>query len=272
MPYTEREMVVYLEYAILENFMIDGALLYLSVKCAKARTKWYRLTSAAALGAAEAVVFPLIALPVWAQYLTKFLGGLLLPLLAVSGKKFKPYAIAAAVFFFLTFALGGLLTAAYSFFGLTFAEGEGYRIGQAPVGIVLGAALLFFCIVLVAAKKFYRYRKLAKNLLSCTLTEGGRDFHWQGYADSGNRLTFRGKPVCVASPAAVFALFGRSAKAAGRMTVSTVNGEKDSPVFECESIEIAIGRKRFRKEGVYLTVGEVGKDCQLILSTALMEA
>lgn len=269
---TEREMVVYWEYAFLENFMIDGALLYLALKCAKQKAKWYRLLPAAALGAAEAIVFPLFTLPVWAQYFVKISGGLLLPLIAAQGKKFGPYAIAAAVFFLLTFALGGLLTAIYSFFGVEYTEGGGYLVGQAPAGLVLGAALVFAVAVFLFAKKFYRYKKIRQNLVACTLTAGGKDFNWQGYADSGNCLEFRGKPVCVVSPAAVFALFGRNAKAAGRMTVSTVNGSKNSPVFECEKMQIAAGGKKFTKEGVYLTVGDVGKNYQLVLSAALMEA
>lgn len=265
-------MVVYWEYAFLENFMLDGVLLYLALKCAKCKAKWYRLLPAAALGAVEAIVLPLITLPVWAQYLVKILSGLLLPIIATSGKKFRPYAIVTVVFFLLTFALGGMLTAVYSFFGVAYAEGNGYLIGQAPAGLVLGSALVFAIAVFLFAKKFYRYKKFKQDLVECTLTEGGKDHHWQGLADSGNCLEFRGKPVCVVSPAAIFALFGRHAQAAGRMTVTTVNGAKDCPVFECEKMTIAAGKKTLTKEGVYLTVGDVGKRYQLVLSTALMEA
>ena len=160
----------------------------------------------------------------------------------------------------------------YSFFRLSYAEGGGYLIGQAPAGLVLGGALVFSIAAFVFIKRFYRLKKLRQNLLPCTLTAGGRDFHWQGLIDSGNMLTFRGKPVCVVSAAAIFALFGREIKEEGRMTVSTVNGAKDRPVFACDRMQISAGKRTLYREGVYLTVGEVGKQYQLILSTALMEA
>ncbi len=265
-------MVVYIEYAFLENFMIDGALLFIALKCARERAKWYRLLFAALLGAAEAIVFPLLPLPVWAGYLVKFFFGLLLPIVAVSGKKFTPYLVTAAAFLFFTFALGGLLTAVYSFFKVSYREGEGYLIGRAPAGLVLGGTLVFCIAAVLLFKRFYRFGRLRRNLLPCTLTAGGRDVHWQGFVDSGNLLTFRGKPVCVVSPAAIFALFGRGAKEEGRMTVTTVNGTKNSPVFACEKMCITAGKKSLLREDVYLTVGDVGSKYQLILSSALMEA
>lgn len=264
-------MVVYWEYAFAENFILDGVLLYLALKCAKTKIYKIRLAAAAAVGAAEAIVFPLLSVPAWSAYLIKALGGILLCVIAVHGKKLKPYLITSAAFFFFTFALGGLLTAAYSFFGATRTDG-GYLIGQAPVGLVIGGLLLFAVAVVKLSQSYLRYRKVRQNLLACTLTAGGREVKWQGYADSGNCLEFRGKPVCVVSVAAVFALFGRNLKESGRIRINTVNGAKESPVFECEKMKIFTGEQTVEKSGVYLTVGDVGKSCQLILNTALMEA
>ena len=265
-------MTVYIEYAFLENFILDGALILLSVVCAREKVRPLRLLLASLIGAAEAIVFPLIGLPVWAQYILKLLGGLLLPVVAVRAKTFKPYAVAAVVFFLLTFALGGLLTAIYSFFSVSYDEAGGYLIGQAPVGLVLGSALFFAIAVVFFAKHLYRRRKIMRNLVDCTLTAGDRVVHWRGLIDSGNCLEFRGKPVCVVSAAAIFALFGKNLKESGRMVVRSVNGERDRPVFSCEKMQLGLGRRARLKEDVYLTVGRVEGDYQLVLSSALMEA
>lgn len=71
-------MVVYIEYAFAENFIMDLLLLYLSLKCARSRISWLRMIFAAAIGGVEAILFPVIAMPVWCAYFVKFLGGVLI--------------------------------------------------------------------------------------------------------------------------------------------------------------------------------------------------
>lgn len=261
-------MVVYVEYALLENFLLDGLILYLALKIARGRVRVWRLLLAAAIGAAEAVCFPLLSVPTWCAYLLKALGGILICLVAVSKGRFKTYVIVTAAFFLITFALGGLLTAAYSFFNVEYEEGSGYLVEKAPVALILAGAGIFAALFAGFVKYFYRYAKLQKRIAPCALEHGGRKVKWKGLADSGNLLEFRGKPVCVFSAAAAFALFGRNLNEAGRIEMKTVNGTRNSPVFECERMQV--NGKSF--SGVYLTVGEVSsKDYQLILHTAYME-
>lgn len=258
-------MVVYWEYAFAENALLDGLLLYLALRCVRLRVYVRRLFPAAAIGGAEAVVFPVLALPVWAAYTVKVLGGVLICLVAARGG-WKKCAAATAVFFALTFALGGLLTAAYSFFRVETADGTGFYVERAPVALIFAGAGSFLCAVLAGVRALYRYKKVQQNILPCTLAVGARRVTWTGFADSGNRLSFRGEPVCVLSAAAVFALFGASPPAVGRIEVGTVNGKCERPVFRVDVI--AVGAYR---GGAYVTVGDVGKGYQVIIHTALLE-
>ena len=254
-------MVVYWEYAFAENFLIDGLLLLLSLLCARGKISVWRLLSASGLGAAQAVVFPLLRLPGWASYLVKILFGLTLCLI-VAPKGGKALLRTGVAFFALTFAYGGLLTAAYSFFNVEYVEGNGYLVEQAPVALVVCGALAFFVATVLGARSFYAYRKLKRSLCPCTLRSGEKNLSLTGLYDSGNMLTYKGQPVCVVSAAVVFALFGRSAKSAGRITVKTVNGSRDAPVFACEQLQVD-GRGY---GSAYLTVGEVSsKNYQIIL-------
>lgn len=261
-------MVVYVEYALAENFLLDGLILYLALKIARGRVRAWRLILAAAAGAAEAVCFPLLNVPVWCAYLLKVLGGLLLCVIVVSKGRVKTYVVVAAAFFLVTFALGGLLTAAYSFFNVKYEEGSGYLVEQAPVALVLAVFGIFVVFAVKFAKYFYRYAKLQKKIAPCVLEHGGRRVSWKGLADSGNLLEFQGAPVCVMSAMAAFALFGRNLKEAGRLTMRTVASEKETPVFVCNKMRV--GRRNF--ENVYLAVGDVeSKEYQIILHTAYME-
>ncbi len=265
-------MVVYWEYAFAENFLLDGLLLWLALKTSRGKIRLRNLLFAAAVGAAEAIAFPLVAFPVWAAYLVKIAGGALICVIAVYRGSKKTYFVCMAAFFLYTFALGGLLTAAYSFFGVEYEEGNGYLVESAPVTLVFCLAAIFAIACAMGIKAFFRFRGVQKNLLRCTLTHRGCTVHWRGLADSGNCLRFRGEPVCVISPTAAFALFGRDFPVAGRMNVRTVNGERETPVLECEKVVIYCGKQTNTIEHVYFAVGDTGsKEYPIILHTALTE-
>ena len=264
-------MVVYWEYAFLENFILDGLLLFLALKCARIKCYPLNLLIASGIGAAEAVVFPLFTLPTWAAYLLKIAGGILISLIAVRKARVKAYLITAAAFFLMTFAFGGLLVAAYSFFGAEYTEGNGFLVERAPVALVMGMAGVFAVLVFFAARYFYRYRRMKRNLFFCVLTAGKKTVRVTGFSDSGNLLTYRNKPVSVISAVTALALFHGNAQEAGRMTVNTVSGSREAPVFECD-LEIALAQKKIRRKGVYVTVGNIqSKEYNLILHTANLE-
>ena len=125
-------MVIYVEYALLENLVLDGILLALTLVSAKIPLKFWRVCLSAAVGAAFAVVYPLLKLPTALSYLLKFSVGFLLCFLAVGRVKTKKewgrYALSCIFFFAYSFAFGGALTA------LTGATTE----NRAPASLVLG--------------------------------------------------------------------------------------------------------------------------------------
>ena len=259
-------MTVYVEYAFAENFLLDALLLYLALAVTRQKIKWWRLLLAGGAGAAAAIVFPLLSLPLWASYCIKALSGIVLALIA-SPKTGKPCILTVAAFFALTFLYGGALTAAYSFFDIEYAEGNGYLIERAPVSLVLCGAIAFGIAVVTGARAFYRYRKTKRRIAVCEVDTGEKCVTWQGFLDSGNLLAFRGAPVCVVSAAAVFALFGKNPPSAGRIEISTVNGSRSSPVFALRSLRV--GKREY--EGVYLTAGTIGKSFQIILHSSMTE-
>ena len=56
-------MVVYIEYAFLENTLFDFALLCLSFLLCKTKIVWWKTLISACAGGVFAVFFPLICLP-----------------------------------------------------------------------------------------------------------------------------------------------------------------------------------------------------------------
>ena len=66
-------MVVYIEYALAENFLIDGVLLGLGLFATKSEIRIKKLFVGALSGAVFAVVVPLFSLPVALDYALKIL-------------------------------------------------------------------------------------------------------------------------------------------------------------------------------------------------------
>ena len=246
-------MVVYIEYAFAENALLDGLLLYLSLKCVRLRVSVPRLLLASAAGGAESLLFPVLSLPVWAGYLAKLLGGVLLAVLGCPSRKLAPHVRMCAVFFFLTFALGGLLAAVSSFFGAEFVEGRGFWVTRSPVVFVLTVAGCFAAGITAFLKVFFRRRAVARASVACEI-EGVRTVHCDALYDSGNLLCFRGEPVSLLTPVAALALFRGAAKPVGRLTMHTAGGKKSSPVFRAK--RLTAGEKTW--EGALFAVGEIG--------------
>lgn len=257
-------MVVYIEFAVLENFLLDALLLSLALKFARAKISVVRLFFASLVGAAEAVLFPLFALPAAVTLLLKLLGGALASLVAAPKGTMKSYLCITAAFFVFTFLLGGTLSAlSPPIAGALGDEKSRYR----SAFFVLAGAGIFFAAAHLGMGALFRYKKIVQSVLPCKLSAGGKTWNMKGFADTGNCLTFRGEPVCLISSVGALALF-RGQKPIGRITVSTVNGKKNSPVFLCPKMEI--GGKTW--ENVRFTAGDVGnREYQIILHTAFSE-
>ena len=259
-------MVVYIEYAFLENALIDGLMLFLALKAVRLRVSGPRLALASSLGGGVSLIFPVLTLPVWCLTLVKFLGGALIAAVSCPKATLRSSLGLCAAFYLLTFALGGLLSAVSSFSGAEFVEGRGFFIGRAPVALVVGVALCFFCAMAALFRKLHARRAIEKSSCNCVI-EGVRTVKTKGFLDSGNLLIFRGEPVSVLSPVAALALFAGE-RPVGRIFMRSAGGERSSPVFRAR--RLTAGGKRV--DGALFAVGEVGiPDHPVLLNTSLLE-
>ena len=82
-------MVVYIEYALLENFLFDGVILCLAHLISRQKIKWRRVLFSALFGAVFAVLYPLLRLPNIFGILLKLSVGFLLVFYVVFDKVLK---------------------------------------------------------------------------------------------------------------------------------------------------------------------------------------
>jgi len=191
-------MVVYIEYAFIWNFLLDGVLLAASMRACKRKTRWIFLLLAAFLGGIFALVYPFMQLPIFCAYLLKFSVGCLLVLAAfgrIKNKKdFSKYVFCCATFFALTFAFGG---------GILAIAGEHVRKG---IVLLLFALLSIFFVFLT--RKFYQKRAIERGIYACKIGGNTKKITVSGFYDSGNLASHNGQLICFLSPEIFYDVFG----------------------------------------------------------------
>ncbi|MCI8475459.1 MAG: hypothetical protein HFE42_00225 [Clostridia bacterium] len=230
-------MQVYVELAVLENFCMDFTLLYAAKVVSKNRAGYLRTGVGAALGAAVAVVVPLMDFgAVWAVII-KIVSGLAICLCAGRFGGVKQYLKYAGWFTAFTAFLGGALIAVFSLAGLEYAGGTGYLLSSVPIGIPLFCGLL---LILGARRLALKFTKHEKNAVVCRIYAGQSSAEIGGFFDSGNKVYHAGQPVSVI-PEAVAAKLTDESRIKDGVKIHTVAGSKVMKVFTVDRIEIDFG-------------------------------
>lgn len=254
-------MSVYIEYAFLENFLLDGALLYLALKAGKTRVKAGKLAFSASLGGVFAVVFPLLILPVFLAFLLKSAMAILLCFCAYPNGKIEKnlsnFLLILACFFAFTFAFGGALIA--------------LEVTEAFVGLgvcVLGVFSLGFI------KMLYKKRAVEKFVYDCEIACKQRAVRVFAFYDSGNFASYKGKAVHFLSPEVYIELFQEECleKRLEKIVISTLSGEKTLSVFQGDLRISEKGEKLWIK-GAYFAVSAnmLSRGYKLLLNSKVFE-
>lgn len=185
-------MNVYVEYVVLDNFVIDALLLWAVALTLKIPYKRWRLVLGGVVGAACAVVS--VYLHGVLLYLMKAACLIAMCVVAVGfGKKLFWHILLTIAY---TFVLGGAITGLFNLFKIDYLNGDGqfYQM-KVPlfvyaVAVALVAFLCYSVVIYVKnAKKSAAFRVKVQIELDKTYTV-------DGFCDSGNSLSYDGAPVC----------------------------------------------------------------------------
>ncbi|MBQ9714350.1 MAG: sigma-E processing peptidase SpoIIGA [Clostridia bacterium] len=260
-------MTVYIEYALLENFIYDGVLLQIAFWTARVKTRWYQLCLSALLGSIFAVIYPFIVLPAVLSLTLKIAVGGLLCLLPFGGLKTKKawgrYVFTVGTFFLWTFAFGGALQ--------IFSNGK----TPSPRVVFIGfAALAVFLGLWV--RKYYEKRELHAFIYPCTIDYKGKSVFVLGYYDSGNCAERNGVPICFLSPELIYEIFGEEiingrGQVCDETEIITMSGAKNIPLYRAE-ISVKTPKTNWSGE-VYLTPSRnmIAREYKILLNARILE-
>jgi stage II sporulation protein GA (sporulation sigma-E factor processing peptidase) len=260
-------MTVYIEYVLIDNFVIDYLLLKATFALTGMPVREGRLFFCAFLGAVQALLFPLLIFSPVITVAIKLLMGLLLVLLSTNYKTFKSFYVNACVFFFYTFLTGGAIMGVFSILGLDYSSEISIALMFLPVYI-----LSRFCLGVI--KHLYRKKDVKALIVDIEMTAGGVTVKNKGFFDTGNGLYDGFNPVIVCEKRLAEQFI---VKSLGRiklkdLTVTTVTGDSVKKAFILEQLKIYNGDKWniYYNVSVVITP-KVGDGFGVILHPSLME-
>ncbi len=196
-------MTIYVELAVIENFLVSFILLSLSAKILRIKFSVVNNIIASLTGAIFAVILPVFKLPKFLDFAVKVILCFALTKIAFfHHAKKKKLLHASLTFLGVTFALGGLIYAIYAVFDI---KEDAYSLFSLSILIPLiisAFCMYLYYILLVKLLKVLSKRiHVSKYIYSIKVSVAGKMEIFSGFYDSGNRLTDResGLPVSIIS-------------------------------------------------------------------------
>ncbi len=198
-------MSVYIEYVILDNFVITYMLAALTYRILLKRVAKLRTLIASVVGTGVAVAYPFVKGDVWVILLKL---GLYVVLCLILFLKKQKFFLCSLTFLGLTFLFGGLM------FGIGFAvckdAATAMRVSPLdfPVSIVIIGAFLCYIAARKIAVRFHRVKDLGGVIYDFSLSLLGNTMKFRGLLDTGNRLYDKssGLPVVILSAKSLMGL------------------------------------------------------------------
>ena len=271
-------MVVYLEYVFLDNFLIDAMLILLARKSFRLKVKKGMICLSAFVGAFFSVITPFFNLSMGLAFLLKMPIGVLIVLCSGRFRSLKEYVKCFYLFLFFTFLFGGIVTAFFWGFGLSFDPINYSHGSEVPLFLVLGLVFLGYLFCQKIIGDIYKRKVVSNFIINCKIESDGKIFDFLGYLDSGNSLCYKptGSPIVLCSQK-----IGEKLKkecsildfAHDVVTVATVAGKSLVPIYKIEKFWIYNGENPNILYNVMLGVvkGEFssGEEYDLLLNRLL---
>ena len=239
---------MYIEYVIIDNFIIDYLLLKTTMVSSRVKTKNLRLVLSSIIGTIVAVIMPFFEMSNGFLILLKLNLAFIMVIIAGEFLSIKKLLISYAFFILFTFLFGGILIGVFYLADVDYVLYFSINYNSfLPVGISV--------LVVYAGAKFTIY--LIKNLLKsrdiepfirlCVIIVSGRRYKVNGYIDSGNRLFDKstGLPIVVISKRMFDKINSQEEKLIlkSKMSIDTVGGKSVMQIYVLDKLLIYNGEQ-----------------------------
>ena len=246
-------MQVYIEYVIANNLLINALILVLTLRFLRYKINKLSVLISSALGTVFAVFLPIFGV------LNIFIFKLILSFVMIAiimGKcGVKKYLSACAIFYALTFALGGMTIGIGSLFSYELADVSAslipFYVAVAGFALVIGQKLIYKYIIL--AKRKSRYED------TVIISANGKEVTCKAYYDSGNRLYYKNKPTIIVDESVALQLYGQNGLNSldSYAQIDTVIGKENIKVFPLDYL-----KEEGKKDKIYGVMAGISEKIQ----------
>ena len=257
-------MQVYIEYAILDNLVIDYLLLKVTFALTGKPINRKRLFLCTFLGTTGAVLLPLVKAKGVIQIIIKIMILILITLLADKNWHLKGYLYFSGVFLGLTFLAGGGIYAITSAVKVNPSSEISIALMIIPVYILLRG-------ILRVVKIIYRRREIIINQYKTAIYVGDKRVLCVGFFDTGNSAYYKDKPVIFCTERVFRPLINpNTIKSIFRYEINTVAGKTFLTAIVVDKVSIFFEKGEYNSSDVVACLtNKINFGCDVILHPAL---
>ena len=173
-------MNVYVEYAVIDNFVMDYLILRLTVVGVSDKSSIKKRVLSSLIGTVFAVYLPILSLSVAAEIFLKILTALLMVFFVAEYESVKVYVKRLILFFIYTVVFGGAVYAFSGLVGVRFDPITNAYGGKFPLfAMLIAGALVFFVTYKILMAIFVR-RAVVPFLRNCYIFADGQEIQAYG--------------------------------------------------------------------------------------------
>ncbi len=229
-------MVVYVEYVLIDNIIIDYMLLKAIFLILGRQIKKIRLIVSASFGGVFALILPMIENFPFVEIPYKLATGLFMVIIADKRFTFRSFYLSALTFFGLTFLTGGAITGIYNLLGLDYNS-------ELSIATVFIPAYLMIKLAIKLIKYFYRKKTDMNFTYKVSLSVGKTTLTAQGFLDTGNTLYEGVNPVILCGKSFAKKLIGDDMIRVNprKINLTTASGSSQNFAFTADEFLIYNG-------------------------------
>lgn len=183
------EMEVYIEFAIIDNLVIDYVLLYIT--CISARIKSSRglIFLGSMIGTVLAVLLPILKIPKIVKFFLKLLIPAIMILTSFKLKGFKKFLVLYALLLAYTFVMGGTALGIILLLSGKIVDSLHLTYESIlPVGIVIAVVIIYARAVIWLVNYILKRRTIQNFLYDVEFEHNEKTYRVTAFLDSGNLL------------------------------------------------------------------------------------
>ena len=191
-------MEIYVEYVILDNFIIDFCIIYAVLKTLGIKIIKWRVLLTCFVGTAFALILPLITLPDIIAFLLKLTLSFALVFIYAKYNSKRQFIYSLLLFYAYTFVMGGACIGILYLYSADFSLSSSINYNSIlPLGLIIFIIFGYVYLILLITRFFKKRKDVVNFLYDAEIFYKGKNQKIKAFLYSGNRLYYKGLPVVV---------------------------------------------------------------------------